>query len=554
MRGPGAATPPAEQYETLPVGLLTVDRRLQVRRANARARLMLGLGRRARAPGRRLLDRLAPQDRERLLGAIESSALAGDLCLGEVVLGPPGPHARVLRIDARRQPDGEEVVLACVDVTAASQRAERAERRALHDPLTGLPNREMALQRLEAALGQADSAGAHVGVMFVDLDRFKALNDTLGHEAGDHLLREVASRLRTAIGLGGLPARMGGDEFLVVLPRLASGDEGLAAAQRALRSIARPWRHGGHEVVPAASIGLALFPDDANDGPGLLRAADRALYRAKREGRQAARRFDGDLDGDAVQPPAWAQALRLALQRQELRLHYQPQASLRDGRLCGLGALLCWQHPQQGLLGPDRFHAAAEEAGLAPGLGAWMLVEAAGQWQRWHSAGQAPPRLAIKLWPGQLAQPDLEKLVTGTLRASGMPAQALLLEIGEEVLVAARRTSIDTLAALRSMGVGLAVDRFGTGVSSLPQLSRLRPQLLRIDADVVRDLPGDGSARAVVEAVVGIARALGVRVLADGVETPAQRDRLAGTGVDEYQGPLLGPPTPAAELPQAIGR
>ena len=558
MRGTVTAAHPAEQYETLPVGLLTVDRRLQVRRANARARLMLGLGRRAQTPGRRLLDRLAPQDRERLLGAIESSALARDLCLGEVVLGPPGPHARVLRIDARRQPDGDEVVLACVDVTATSQRAERAERRALHDPLTGLPNRALALQRLEAALGQAGNAGptagAHVGVMFVDLDRFKALNDTLGHEAGDHLLREVASRLRTAIGPDGLPARLGGDEFLVVLPRLTSGDDGLAAATRALRAIARPWCHGGHEITPAASIGLALFPDDADDGPGLLRAADRALYRAKREGRQAARRFDGRLDGDAVQPSAWAHALRLALQRQELRLHYQPQASLRDGRLCGLGALLCWQHPQHGLLAPDRFHAAAEEAGLAPGLGAWMLAEAAGQWQRWHSAGRAPPRLAIKLWPGQLVQPDLETLVCGTLRASGMPAQALQLEIAEEALVAARRATIDTLAALRGAGIGLAVDRFGAGVSSLPRLSRLRPQLLRIDADVVRDLPGDASAHAVVEAVVGIARALGVRVLADGVETPAQRERLAGTGVDEYQGPLLGPPASAAELLQAIGR
>lgn len=544
-----------DHYEDLPVGLVTVDRRLQVRRANAQARRLLGLGRRADTPGRRLLDRLSPRDRERLLDAIASPAVVRGSCLGEVVLGPPGPRARVLRIDARRQPGGEEVLLACVDVTAANQRTERAEHRALHDPLTGLPNRALALQRLAAALAQARSTGARVGVMFVDLDRFKDLNDSLGHEAGDHLLREVASRLRAALGPRGLPARLGGDEFLAVLPQLAPADgvdHALAAATRVVHAISQPWRHGLHEAQPAASVGLALFPDDAADAPALLRAADRALYRAKREGRRAARRFDRLLDGDAVQPSAWATELRLALERQELRLHYQPQASLRDGRLCGMGALLRWQHPRHGLLAPGRFLSVAEDSGLALGLGAWVLATAAGQWQRWHGQGLAPPRLAIKLSLQLVARTDLAALVADALRARGMPPQALQLEVADQVLAAVPPRVIDTLVALGGDGVGLAVDRFGSGVSSLPRLSRLRPQLLRLDRDVVQALPDDAAAGAVVEAVVGIARALGVRVLANGVETPAQRDQLAEAGVDEYQGPLLAPPAPPADPAQRV--
>lgn len=549
------ATPPeVDHYETLPVGLLTVDRRLQVRRANAQGRHLLGLGRRAAAPGRRLLDRLSPPDRERLRVAVASPAVARGLSLGEFVLGSPGARKRVVRIDARQPPGADEVLLACVDVTTACRRTERAERRALHDALTGLPNRALALQRLEAALAEAAVAdGARVGVMFVDLDRFKALNDSLGHEAGDGLLCEVAARLRAAVGDCGLPARLGGDEFLVVLPHLVTGTDPLALATRVVAAVGRPWRHGGHEVVPAASVGLALCPDDAVDSPGLLRAADRALYRAKRDGRGAARRFDARLDGEATQAPAWAAQLRQALQQRELRLHYQPQATLGDDRLCGLGALLRWQHPQHGLLAPGRFLPVAEESGLAPALGAWVLAEAAGQWKHWQDEGRAPPRVAVKLSPRQLAQPGLDALVADTLSAQGMPPQVLQLEVADQAIAVADPAVIETLAALRRAGVGLAVDRFGSGGSSLPRLSQLLPQLLRIDRGVVRGLPGDRSAHAVVEAVVAMARALGVRVLADGVETSAQRDRLAACGVDEYQGPLLGWPAEPVEIAHRLG-
>ena len=544
----GAQSSTMDHFETLPVGLVTVDRRLQVRRANAQARRLLGLGQRSATPGRRLLDRLSRQDRERLLGAIASPAVARGSCLGEIVLGPPGPRARVLRIDARGQPGGEEVLLSCIDVTAASRRIERAEHRALHDPLTGLPNRALALLKLGAALGQARHSGSRVGVMFVDLDRFKVLNDSLGHDAGDHLLREVASRLRGTLGPGGIPARLGGDEFLVVLPNLAPGDDGSAMAARVVDTLGQPWHHGTYAAQPAASVGLALFPDDAADAPALLRAADRALYRAKREGRRAARRYDCLLDGDAVQPSAWIHELRLALQGRGLELHYQPQASLRNGRLSGLEALLRWQHPRDGLLEPDRFLPMAEDAGLAPALGAWLLAAAAAQWRRWHSEGQTPPRLAIKLSLPQVARPDLDALVADALHAHGMPAQALQIEVADHALAAAPPRVIDTLAALRRGGVGLAVESFGSGVSSLSRLSRLRPQLLRLNRETVRGLPDDAASCAVLDAVMGIARALGMHVLANGVETLPQRDRLAELGVAEYQGPLLGCAEPATEV------
>ena len=538
----------ADPYETLPVGLLSVDRRLHVRRANAQGRQLLGWGQRTAAPGRRLLDRLSLPDRERLLQAIASPQVARGLSLGEVALGPPGPRGLVVRIDARAQPGVDEVLLACVDVTASNRRTAQAEHEALHDPLTGLPNRAHALQQLEAALAQAGADGERVGVMFVDLDRFKALNDSLGHEAGDRLLFEVAARLRGALGGAGVPARLGGDEFLVVLPCLAPGLDPLALATRVLEAVGRPWRHGGQTVQPAASVGLALCPDDACDAPGLLRAADRALYRAKREGRNAARRFDAGLDGAVTEAPAWVAQLHQALRRNEFCLHYQPQARLADDRLCGLGALLRWQHPQHGLLAPGAFLPLAEQGGLAPRLGTWVLAEAARQWQHWHGTGRAPPRLAVKLSPRQLAQAGLDTLVADTLAAQGMPPQALQLEVSDPALAAADPAAVDTLAALRQAGVGLAVGGFGSGASSLPRLSRLQPQLLCIDRGIVGGLPQERPAHAVVAATVAMARALGSRVLAAGVETPAQRSRLADCGVDEYQGPLLGRPAPAGEV------
>lgn len=542
-----------DRYEAVPVGLVTVDRRLFVRQANDQGRRLLGLTQPVGPGGRRLLDGLAREDRERLLGALASAAVTRGLSCGEVSIAVPGRPRRILRVEARQTPAGDEVMLALVDVTDARTEAERVEQQALQDELTGLPNRRQALAFLERALRQARDAGGRVGVMFIDLDRFKSLNDSLGHEAGDGLLREVAARLRSAVGAAGLAARLGGDEFLVVLPALGQDGRAVALAQRVLRAVARPWARDGHTVVPGASIGVGCYPADAQDAPGLLRAADRALYRAKRDGRHACRRYDAASDGEDTSQQQLRAQLQRALQRQELRLHYQPQVALRDGALCGLGVLLRWAHPDQGLLAPDHFMPMAEQAGLAPRIDGWVLQEAAQQWRRWQAEGRAPGRLSVKLTPRRLEHPGWRARLAGLVGPGGLPPQVLQLEFDDAAVAAAPPPVIGALPELRRLGLGLALNRVGEGASCLARLPEIGAQVLRIDRGLVAGLPSDPASLAMVEALVAMARPLGLRVLADGVESAAQRDCLAACGVDECQGHLLSRPLPADEIATWLG-
>ena len=534
-----------DRYEALPVGLVTVDRRLFVRHANAKGRRLLGVPEPAGLSGRRLLDGLACEDRERLLGALASAAVARGLSCGEVSIRLPGRQRRILRVEARLKPAGDEVLLALVDVTEARARAERAEQQALYDTLTGLPNRLQALDFLERTLRHAREAGGRMGVMFIDLDRFKLLNDSLGHEAGDGLLREVAVRLRTVVGPAGLAARLGGDEFVVILSTLGPDGGGLALAQRVLRALALPWAHQGQHVSPGACIGLSCFPEDAADPPGLLRAADRALYRAKREGRHACRRYDAARDGERTPGLQLRTQLLRALQRQELRLYYQPQVTMREGVLCGLGALLRWEHPDYGLLTPDRFMPAAEDTGLATRIDEWVLQEAVRQWRQWQVQGRAPARLSVKLAPHRLENPQLCGLLAELVGRASLPPQVLQLELDDAAVAAAPPPLVGTLLELRQLGLGLALNRVGDGPSSLSRLAEIGAQVLRVDRGLVETLPAHPAALTTVEVLVAMARPLGLRVLADGVESAAQRDCLAACGVDEFQGHLLCRPQPA---------
>jgi diguanylate cyclase (GGDEF)-like protein len=553
LQGGGTVAPEDDRYDAVPVGLVTVDRRLFLRQANDQGRRLLGLHRQSVRGGRRLLDGLAREDRDRLLGAMASAAVARGLSCGEVSVAVPGRPRRILWVEARQTPAGDEVMLALVDVTDTRARAERVEQQALHDELTGLPNRRQALDFLERALHQAHESGGRVGALFIDLDRFKLLNDSLGHEAGDGLLREVATRLRSTVGSGGLTARLGGDEFLVVLPVLGRDGRAVSLAQRLLRAIARPWVCDGHTVAPGASIGLSCYPDDAQDAPGLLRAADRALYRAKRDGRHACRRYDACSDGEGTPTRQLRAQLQRALQREELRLHYQPQVALRGGALCGLGVLLHWAHPERGLLASDRFMPIAEQAGLAARIDQWVLQEAAGQWRRWQAEGRAPARLSVKLAPGRLEQPGWQARLAGLVGPGGLPPQVLQVEFDDAAVAAAPAPVIGAWPELRRLGLGLALNRVGEGASCLARLPEIGAQMLRIGRSLVAGLPADPASVTMVQALVAMARPLGVRMLADGVESAAQRDCLAACGVDECQGHLLSRPLPAAELDAWLG-
>jgi diguanylate cyclase (GGDEF)-like protein len=550
--GSGAQRLTKHLFDDAPVGLFTVDRRLVVRRANEKGRHLLGVHRRSAAVGRRLLDELDDATGRRLMSAVSSLAPADGMSMGEVRWQRNPGDPRVLRVEARARPKGDDVLLAFIDVTEARAEADSAEHRARHDSLTGLPNRSAILDQLAAALQAARAGGWRLAVMFVDLDHFKALNDSLGHEAGDGLLCEVARRLKTALEGHSVAARLGGDEFLVLLPTVLPADDPVALADQLLASLGQPLQLSGKEIRPSASVGVSLFPDDGIDATTLLRLADLALYRAKQGGRNAVHFYEAGMDADAQRRPRLRQELEQAVERSELCLHYQPQVELATGRIAGMGALVRWVHPQEGLVHPERFIPLAEETGLIHPIGQWVLHTAVTQLQAWREQGLEQLRLSVKVSPRQLEQPGVDHLVGELIQSTGLPPRMLQLQLAESALASGSPKIFDALGALRRVGVGLALDRFGTGASSLADLPRVMPDAVRVDRTLVARLPEAADGRALVTAIVALARPLGLKVLADGVETAEQQDFLKGIGVDEIQGHIAGAPMPAEAATQCL--
>ena len=534
-------------FDDAPVGLFTVDRRLVVRRANEQARRLLGVHRRSAVVGRRLLDGLDDATGQRLMTALSSLPPACGMSMGEVRWKRNPGDPRVVRVEARTRPRGDDVLLAFIDVTDARTQADSAEHRALHDGLTGLPNRSAILDRLNQDLDAARAGQSRLAVMFVDLDHFKQLNDSLGHEAGDGLLCEVGKRLRTALGGQSVAGRLGGDEFLVLLPTLLPADDPVVLADQLLTRLGQPLELAGKQLRPSASVGVSLFPSDGIDAKTLMRLADRALYRAKRDGRNAVRFYEPGMDADAQRRPRLRTELEHALAHGELRLHYQPQLELATGRITGMGALLRWAHPQDGLVYPERFIPLAEETGLIHPIGAWALQTAVTQLHQWRERGLEQLRLSIKVSPQQLEQAGMDTLVGELIQRNGLPPRLLQLQVPESALAAGSPKIFDTLGALRRVGVSLALDRFGAGASCLADLPRMMPDTVRVDRSLVARLPDAPDGRALVTAIVAMARPLGLRVLADGVETDGQKDFLKDIGVDEIEGHITGMPMPAEE-------
>jgi len=547
--------PPRNLFDDAPVGLFTVDRRLVVRRANEQGRHLLGVHRRSAAVGRRLIDGLDDATGQRLMSAVSTLAPSDGMSMGEVRWKRNPGDPRVVRVEARARPKGDDVLLAFIDVTDARTQADSAEHRAQHDGLTGLLNRSAAMDRLVAALQAAQSGGWRLAVMFVDLDHFKQLNDSLGHEAGDGLLCEVARRLDRALQGPCVAARLGGDEFLVLLPTLLAADDPVALADQLLASLGQPVQLAGKEVRPSASVGVSLYPDDGIDARTLLRLADLALYRAKQAGRHAVRFYEAGMDAEAQRRPRLRTELEQALERQEFCLHYAPQQALATGQVSGFGTLLGWLHPQEGLVPPERFVPVAEETGLIHRIGQWALETAAGQLQQWREQGVAQPRLSLKVSPRQLEQPGIDTLVGELIRDKGLTPKLLQLWVSESALASSSPRILEALKALRGLGVGLALDRFGTGGSSLVDLPRVMPDAVCVDRSLVARISQASDGRALVSAIVALSRPLGLKVMADGVETAAQKEFLAGIGVDEIQGRIAGPPMPAeAAMQYLMGR
>ncbi len=427
---------------------------------------------------------------------------------------------------------------------------------AMYDHLTGLPNRTLFRELFQHEVGVARRAQSSLALLFIDLDRFKAVNDTMGHAAGDELLLGVSQRLVATLRESDIVCRKSGDEFLVLLTQAGGWEQVALTAERLLHAIQAPLllpRTAATAQV-SASIGIALFPDDRDDFEALTRCADLAMYKSKDLGKGRYSFYQPDLDTAFRSRLELERELLQAIANNELVLHYQPVFDMRQGRLVGCEALVRWNHPQRGLLMPDTFIQTAEETGLIRELGMWTLEAACTQLAAWKAAGLHPGRVAVNVSALQFRDQRLPEMLRASLRQHGIEPGELELELTESTLMSDTEAAQATVASLRELGVALAIDDFGTGYSSLSYIKRLRPDKLKIDRSFVRDLPADADDRALTEAIVSIAQALSISIVAEGVETAEQRDYLLGLGCSLQQGYLLGRPQGAEKMLALLGR
>ena len=426
--------------------------------------------------------------------------------------------------------------------------ARRLEFLAHHDTLTGLPNRAMFADRAREAVAHARRHDKTMAFLFLDMDNFKDVNDRLGHQVGDSLLKGMASRLRTSVRGDDFIARIGGDEFCVLLQDIAEPREAAAVAQKLLLELGRPFHIAGHELTSGASIGIACVPQDGDDVNTLMRLADHAMYRAKDLGRNGFQFFSGVFNDEAAAAVELAEDFRAGVERGELFLVYQPRIDIATRRVVGAEALLRWRHPKQGVLAPEAFLHLADDSGLLVQLGGWILREACIQGRRWLDAGILPFSIVVNMTVRQLRSGGLAGQVREALRASGLPPGSLLIEIPETAVRQLSEPITQALSEITASGAQLSIDDFGTGYASLPTLQRLRASAVCIDRTLIEGVPREGERAALARALIALARGLEFDVVAKGVETKAQRDFLAEAGCRICQGELFAPARPAHEV------
>lgn len=462
-----------------------------------------------------------------------------------------------LTISAVRDEGGEvtRYVGVFTDISRLRQSQDRLEQLTHYDPLTGLPNRLLLEARLAHALDHAEQNGGRVGVLHIDLDHFKTINEGLGHAVGDELLKAIAERLRLRVREEDTLARPGADNFVLVLERLDKPEKAAGVARDLLSLIKAPFTlSSGREVFVCASIGISLYPDDGTTASALIRNADAALNRAKELGRDTCHFYTEALTRAATARLNLESRLRRALERGELVLHYQPLVAVADRRVVGVEALARWQDPKRGLIYPAEFIPVAEESGLIAPLGDWVLVEACRQMQSWMRAGLGLNAVAVNLSTRQFLLHDVGERVRAALSASGLPGPHLELEITESTLMQPGASALETLLGLKDLGVRLAVDDFGTGYSSLAYLKRFPIDRLKIDRSFVKDIPTDPDDMEIVATIIAMGRNLHLEVLAEGVETEEQLAFLRENGCDAFQGHLVSPALAAEELERWLSK
>ena len=457
------------------------------------------------------------------------------------------PDGRMIALSYQPVVGGGTVVI-FEDVTEREKAEERARFLATHDDLTGLPNRSVFGEAVNDAVKEGHRYGHEFAVMFMDLDRFKNINDTLGHAAGDILLIETAKRLKECMRASDVIARIGGDEFVIMLRKVSDQSQVAAVARKILAAVVKPLTIHGHECRTTASIGISMFPTDALDEESLIKNADAAMYVAKDEGRNSFRFHIQDITTQSIERLTLEASLRGALERDELLLHYQPKQELGQGGIVGVEALLRWRHPDLGLLPPSRFIPLAEETGLIVPIGKWVIEAACAQNVAWQRQGLPALQIAVNLSPRQFADPGLLVDIEAALAKSGMAPELLELEITESMVMQNVERAMRVLKAIKGLGVMLAIDDFGTGYSSMSLLKKFPIDVLKIDRSFVHDISTNSEDQAIADAIIALGRALELTIVAEGVETAEQEAFLRAHGCDQIQGFLISKPVPPDEF------
>jgi diguanylate cyclase (GGDEF)-like protein/PAS domain S-box-containing protein len=437
---------------------------------------------------------------------------------------------------------GTAILSVCRDITESKRAKVQIERLAYHDALTNLPNRTRFADRLEIALSQARTEGRHLAILFLDLDRFKVVNDSLGHKVGDLLLQKAANRLAQLIRGGDTLARLGGDEFIILLSRIDNDEDASRVAQKILQLFKKPFVLGDRELFVSASIGISIYPHHGEDRETLVKNADIAMYRAKQEGRDNFQVHTSRHTHDAITRLALETDLRKGLENGVFPVYFQPLINIETGKIVGTEALARWRHPLRGLMRPADFIPIAEETGLIVPLGARILREACRQTRRWHTEGSPDLRLSVNLSARQFHQQDLVRQIAEVLEATGIPANQLELEITESIAMQNVEVNVVTLRQLKDLGIRITIDDFGTGYSSLSYLKKFPIDTIKIDQSFVRDVTTDANDAAIVRAAIVMAHELKLNVIAEGVETREQLEFLKRRHCDEMQGYFFSEP------------
>jgi diguanylate cyclase (GGDEF)-like protein/PAS domain S-box-containing protein len=513
-----------------------------------------------------------PDDLERVRAEFERAIANGDTFAIEHRIFQSDGVLRQVRqqVEVIKQADsGRALHLAGAvhDITQRMQAEDQIRRLAYYDTLTGLPNRLLFTDQLEKALVHAHRHDEQVAIMFVDLDHFKRVNDTLGHGAGDELLRIIGTRLSNSIRLldsvshrvdveegANSIARLGGDEFIVMLRQVLRVGDATSVARRLVAALNEPVTIMGTELYVSGSVGVSMYPHDGLDIDTLLMNADTAMYRAKKAGRGCVQFYDSSMNARAMDRLLMESMLRRALERQEFVLHYQPRIELSTGLIVGAEALIRWNQPERGAISPEEFIPLAEENGLVIPIGEWAVEQACRQSAQWRAQGLNPGSIAVNLAANHLRERNLPDLVARTLKAHSLPASSLEIEVTESVLMTDAELCIANARCLSDLGVGLLIDDFGTGYSSLSYLKKLPITALKIDKSFVRDLATDPDDAAIIDAIIAMAHTLKLKVVAEGVETEAQRAFLKSSGCDEFQGYLFSRPVAAAEFASLLAQ